>query len=230
MRDVRDQYLPPDHDAFVGSEPPTGRVIVIAPTRAACETIELAVGLHIETYLEKHFGGLAGRTIVIIGLVQGVGMGFVPAENLVGRARFVLASWGWTAADPPHSFEVIDSFADSYASGETPVPCIECNQSIKFHDLLATARDLVAEEFDQVAGDCVGCFVRRCEGQIAVGRFGLDDRHDPVRALAERHLDQDRGTHGNGSGPVPEPRQKSRMVSRYWSFHSTHGGGNSPTR
>ena len=44
MRDVRDQYLPPDHDAFVGAEPPTGRVIVIAPTRAACETIELAVG------------------------------------------------------------------------------------------------------------------------------------------------------------------------------------------
>src|SRR6186997_1231123 len=56
MRDVKDRYLPPDHDAFVEAEPPTGRVIVIAPTRAACETIELAVGLHIETYLEKHFG------------------------------------------------------------------------------------------------------------------------------------------------------------------------------
>ena len=39
--DVRDPYLP-DHDAFVRAEPPTGRVIVIAPTRAACETIELA--------------------------------------------------------------------------------------------------------------------------------------------------------------------------------------------
>ena len=32
---------------------------------------------------------------------------------------------------------VIDNFADSYASGETPVPCIECNRSIKFRDLLA---------------------------------------------------------------------------------------------
>ncbi len=31
---------------------------------------------------------------------------------------------------------VIDNFADSYASGETPVPCIECNRSIKFRDLL----------------------------------------------------------------------------------------------
>jgi tRNA-specific 2-thiouridylase len=39
---------------------------------------------------------------------------------------------------------VIDNFADSYASGETPVPCIECNRSIKFRDLLKTARDLGA--------------------------------------------------------------------------------------
>src|ERR1700747_2056095 len=37
---------------------------------------------------------------------------------------------------------VIDRFADSYVAGETPVPCIECNQSIKFRDLLATAREL----------------------------------------------------------------------------------------
>src|SRR3954452_8839369 len=40
---------------------------------------------------------------------------------------------------------VIDRFAESYVAGETPVPCVECNQSIKFHDLLATARDLGAK-------------------------------------------------------------------------------------
>jgi tRNA-specific 2-thiouridylase len=40
---------------------------------------------------------------------------------------------------------VIDSFADSYVSGETPVPCIECNRSIKFRDLLSTARELGAK-------------------------------------------------------------------------------------
>jgi tRNA-specific 2-thiouridylase len=39
---------------------------------------------------------------------------------------------------------VIDRFADSYMAGETPVPCVECNQSIKFRDLLATARELGA--------------------------------------------------------------------------------------
>src|SRR5215208_7842969 len=78
MRDVRDQYLPPDHDAFVGAEPPTGRVIVIAPTRAACETIELAVGLHIETYLEKHFGARVrelARARRGFGIVAGTGSG-----------------------------------------------------------------------------------------------------------------------------------------------------------
>ena len=40
---------------------------------------------------------------------------------------------------------VIDSFADSYAAGETPVPCVACNQSIKFLDLLETARSLGAK-------------------------------------------------------------------------------------
>ena len=39
---------------------------------------------------------------------------------------------------------VIDRFAESYVAGETPVPCVECNQSIKFRDLLATARELGA--------------------------------------------------------------------------------------
>src|SRR3981081_4630946 len=39
---------------------------------------------------------------------------------------------------------VIDNFADSYALGETPVPCIECNRSVKFRDLLSTARELGA--------------------------------------------------------------------------------------
>jgi tRNA-specific 2-thiouridylase len=41
--------------------------------------------------------------------------------------------------------EVIDRFAESYAGGETPVPCISCNQSIKFRDLLETAKDLGAD-------------------------------------------------------------------------------------
>ncbi|MGH7662893.1 MAG: DEAD/DEAH box helicase [Gemmatimonadaceae bacterium] len=56
LRDVTDRYLPPDHDAFVAAEPATGRIIVIAPTRAACETIELAMGLNLDTFLEREHG------------------------------------------------------------------------------------------------------------------------------------------------------------------------------
>src|SRR5689334_11190387 len=40
---------------------------------------------------------------------------------------------------------VMQSFADSYAAGETPIPCVTCNQQIKFHDLLGTAEDLGAD-------------------------------------------------------------------------------------
>ncbi len=40
--------------------------------------------------------------------------------------------------------QVMEDFADSYIKGETPVPCIKCNQTVKFKDLLDTARDLGA--------------------------------------------------------------------------------------
>ncbi|WP_196260596.1 tRNA 2-thiouridine(34) synthase MnmA [Pelagibacterium limicola] len=40
---------------------------------------------------------------------------------------------------------VIDPFAESYARGETPIPCVACNQSIKFVDLMAVAKDLGAD-------------------------------------------------------------------------------------
>tara|TARA_B100000941_G_scaffold108028_1_gene75618 strand:+ start:1474 stop:2601 length:1128 start_codon:yes stop_codon:yes gene_type:complete len=41
--------------------------------------------------------------------------------------------------------EVIDSFIDSYASGETPIPCVQCNQTVKFKDLFKYAKDLKAD-------------------------------------------------------------------------------------
>jgi ATP-dependent helicase HrpA len=56
MHPARDHHLPPDPDAYRHAPHPTGRVIVIAPTRAACETIELALGLHLETLMEREHG------------------------------------------------------------------------------------------------------------------------------------------------------------------------------
>lgn len=54
--------------------------------------------------------------------------------------------------------EVIADFADSYARGETPIPCIRCNQSVKFRDLVALARDLGCEAL------ATGHYARRIEG------------------------------------------------------------------
>ena len=54
--------------------------------------------------------------------------------------------------------EVMDSFADAYVRGETPIPCIACNRTVKFRDLLATARELGAEAL------ATGHYVRRVAG------------------------------------------------------------------
>jgi tRNA-specific 2-thiouridylase len=67
---------------------------------------------------------------------------------------------------------VIDAFADSYAAGETPVPCIRCNQSVKFTDLLTLSRDLGAEAL------ATGHYVRRVEGKDGAE---LHTAADPAR-------------------------------------------------
>ncbi len=54
--------------------------------------------------------------------------------------------------------QVMEDFADTYLKGSTPIPCVRCNQTVKFKDLLATARDLGA--------DCMatGHYIRRTLG------------------------------------------------------------------
>ncbi|MCP4327436.1 MAG: tRNA 2-thiouridine(34) synthase MnmA [Alphaproteobacteria bacterium] len=58
--------------------------------------------------------------------------------------------------------QVIDDFIDSYVVGETPIPCVRCNQTVKFTDLLATARDLGAEAL------ATGHYARRVDGTVGV--------------------------------------------------------------
>ena len=53
---------------------------------------------------------------------------------------------------------VMDDFADSYLRGETPIPCVRCNQTVKFRDLLATAKDLGADAL------ATGHYVQRVAG------------------------------------------------------------------
>jgi hypothetical protein len=88
LRHVRDHYLPPDRAAYRRAEPSTGRVIVIAPTRAACETIELACGLTIDTVLSRAHGdevrslAAGGRGF---GIVAGTGTGKTLAVRLIAE-------------------------------------------------------------------------------------------------------------------------------------------------
>ncbi|MDQ1898928.1 tRNA 2-thiouridine(34) synthase MnmA [Paracoccus sp. WLY502] len=67
---------------------------------------------------------------------------------------------------------VIDEFADAYLAGATPVPCIRCNERVKFRDLLETARDLDA--------DCMatGHYIQRKDG---AARAELHMAADPNR-------------------------------------------------
>ncbi|MGD9868433.1 MAG: asparagine synthase-related protein, partial [Hyphomicrobiales bacterium] len=68
--------------------------------------------------------------------------------------------------------EVIEGFAESYLAGETPVPCVTCNQQIKFRDLLDTARELGAQAL--------------ATGHYIVSQPGLEGRELHMAADADR--------------------------------------------
>ncbi|HJR35010.1 MAG TPA: helicase-related protein, partial [Gemmatimonadales bacterium] len=78
MHPIRDHHLPLDPAAYRSARHPRGRVIVIAPTRAACETIELALGINVPTLLQEKHGdelwqwAAAGKPF---GIVAGTGTG-----------------------------------------------------------------------------------------------------------------------------------------------------------
>jgi len=81
--------------------------------------------------------------------------------------------------------QVMQDFADSYLRGETPIPCVRCNQTVKFTDLLTTARDLGA--------DCLatGHYVQRIAGdQGAELHRGSDPTKDQSYFLFATTPDQ----------------------------------------
>ncbi len=82
---------------------------------------------------------------------------------------------------------VIADFADSYARGETPVPCVQCNRGVKFTDLLGLARELGADAM------ATGHYVRRrqTEGGIELHRARDAERDQSwfLFATTARQLD-----------------------------------------
>ncbi len=65
--------------------------------------------------------------------------------------------------------EVIDSFIDSYTAGETPIPCVQCNQTVKFRDLFKYAKDLHADAL------ITGHYVSRVQTKNHVSMYRAKD-------------------------------------------------------
>jgi tRNA-uridine 2-sulfurtransferase len=87
--------------------------------------------------------------------------------DMIGIPHYVLDYESRFRAD------VIDRFADSYLNGETPVPCIECNRTVKFRDLLGLAEELGADAL------ATGHYVR--SAALPGGGRGLFRAADPAR-------------------------------------------------
>jgi len=153
VRVSRDHFLPPDPSAFLAAEPATGRVIVIAPTRAACETIELAMSLHIDTLLAREHGAEIQRLAASgsgFGIVAGTGTGKTLAIRPI--AETILAA--------PLKVGVVNR--EREATPETPtwnVVIVTTGIARRwFEDGLITARDtLVVDEIHQTSAELELC-------------------------------------------------------------------------
>ncbi len=81
--------------------------------------------------------------------------------------------------------QVMEEFAAAYARGETPIPCVACNDRVKFHDLLATAKDLGA------AALATGHYVERREGAAGPElHCGADPSRDQSYFLYKTTVEQ----------------------------------------
>ncbi|MDB5597797.1 MAG: tRNA (5-methylaminomethyl-2-thiouridylate)-methyltransferase [Hyphomicrobiales bacterium] len=100
--------------------------------------------------------------------------------------------------------KVIDSFAKSYVAGETPIPCVACNQHIKFADLFDTARDLGADVL--ATGHYISSRVEENGGR-ALYRANDADRDQSYFLFATTHAQLDLLRFPLGDLPKPEVRR-----------------------
>lgn len=83
--------------------------------------------------------------------------------------------------------QVIDDFADSYIRGETPLPCVKCNQSVKFKDLLAAAKQLGADAL--ATGHYVQKIIKNGKAELHKGASLEKDQSYFLFATTSEQLD-----------------------------------------
>ena len=121
----------------------------------------------------------------------------------LGIAHYVIDAQARFAA------AVIAPFADDYAAGRTPVPCVRCNQTVKFNDLLALADDLGAEAL------ATGHYVRRVEGpggaELHRARDAARDQSWFLFATTQRQLERSRFPLGERADKAEVRREAARL-------------------
>jgi tRNA-specific 2-thiouridylase len=159
-------------DAPIIADPPKGARIVVAMSGGVDSSVAAAL-------LTEQGYEVIGATLRLYddGALKGK-PGSCCAGADIADARAVAGKLGIPhyVLDYESRFKagVIDDFADSYARGETPVPCVRCNQKVKFGDLLDTARTLDADAL------ATGHYARR-----VIGAAGAE-----LRAAIETSRDQ----------------------------------------
>ncbi len=218
MKPLRDHILPPDPDAFRRAERPRGRIIVIAPTRAACETIELALHTHIDTVLERSHGEDIRRWATerkAFGIVAGTGTGKTLGIRLIAEAIL----------EAPLRVGVVNR--EREATPETP----SCNVVVVTtgiarrwltDDLVASGDTIIVDEIHQTSAELELC--------LALGRrlncrfIWLSATVDPAfyrdylrsdEVLQTSAFDPDRKAHVSVVARKPELFFDERTIRRF---------------
>lgn len=136
-------FIPALHELIGSKKPPEKTRIVVAMSGGVDSSVTAVmlhkagydvVGITLQLYDYGSFAGKKGACCA--------GQDIYDAKTVADRYGFPHYVLNYESL---FKEKVIEDFADSYLRGETPIPCVRCNQNVKFADLLRTAKDLDAD-------------------------------------------------------------------------------------